>query len=235
MVTWLWLLLDLFRDTTIMSDAGKFKAIGMPIMLVVTYFVAILVTHKSFIRAFHHSRGELINFAMFIGAVAASVLSMFLYFSASWAYGLITTVMCYLFALVIASPNRGQQSRTLFYALAVWFAILIGIPTQWSMGVIESAARNNCVAFYGSKADAMCKEGWLDFVEIVAMVLIAITFLTLLTLMTAAVENEGPASSASPRYTPVGDGDSLNGSGRAVPFNVASSNKSPEGHYSHVA
>jgi hypothetical protein len=171
-----------------MSDNGSFKAIGMPIMLIVTYLLAIASTHQRLIRAFHQSRAELQTFILFLGSLAASLGSMFLYFSAGWAYGLICTLLCYLTAMMIGSPDRAKQASILFFAVAGWFAILIGQPTAVSNGVIDTVAKDSCNRFYGDKADSMCKDGWLNFVEIVATCLISVTFLMLLNLMASAVE-----------------------------------------------
>ena len=158
-------------------------------MLIVTYILAIVMTHQRLIRAFHQSRAELATFILFLGSMAASLGSMFLYFSAAWAYGLICTLLCYLTALMIGAPDRAKQAKLLFFAVAAWFAILIGQPNAVSNGVINTVAKAQCDTFYGEKSDAMCKDGWLSFVEIVATALISVTFLMLLNLMASAVEN----------------------------------------------
>ena len=184
------------------SDDGNFKAIGMPILLIVTFMLSIAITHQSLRRAFYQSRSNLLNFLVFIGSLVASLVSIFLYFSAAWAYGMICTVMCYLFALVISSPERAKHGRLLFGSVAAWFAFLIGIPSGISAGVLTSCSNTACQAFYLSKADSMCKEGWLDFVEIVAICLVSVTFLTLLTLMAAALEGDRPGEAS---YSAVGE------------------------------
>ena len=185
-----------------MTDPGKFKAIGLPIMLIVTYALTVLMTHQRLIRAFHASRAELGTFALFLGSMTASLLSMLLYFSAAWPYALICTLLCYLTALIIGSSDRAQHSRVLFGAVAIWFALLIGIPSNVSAGIISTAAHDSCNAYYGEKSDAMCKEGWLDFVEILATGLISVTFLTLMNLMASAVDS---SAQAEPSYHAVDD------------------------------
>ena len=171
------------------ADSGKFKAAGLPILLIVNFALAVVMTHQRLIRAFHQSRAELATFILFLSSLGAALASMFLYFSAAWAYGRICTLLCYLTAVMIGAPDRGKQARVLFFAVAAWFAILIGQPSQVSPGIIDTVAKGRCEAFYGDKADAMCKDGWLNFVEIVATCLISVTFLMLLNLMASAVES----------------------------------------------
>lgn len=178
------------------EDNGHFKAYGMPIMLICTYTVSLLLSHKALMRAFHTSRGNTINFAIFLGSIGSSIASMLLYFSPAWAYGLVCTAVCYMFALVIGSSAGGTNARfvkMMFGVVAVWFALLVGIPDAASRGIVAALSHSNCQSFYGDEADSMCHDGWLNFLQVIAMVLVSVNFLTLLTLMNAAFEATDPA------------------------------------------
>ena len=185
------------------NQADNFKAIGMPIILIATFAVAIAVTQASLRTAFKHSKQHRSYMALFVGALTCTALSFFLYFTAAWAYGLVCTLVTYLFALVANTPaskakpeHHARQTRLLFVVVAVWFALLIGIPATLTDGGVIHAISARCAAWYGVKAHAMCKAGWLAFAEIVAMVLIASTFLAMLTLMAAAFSSSSDTGAA---------------------------------------
>ena len=146
-----------------MTDSSdNFKAIGMPIMLIVTFVLALAITHKSFLRAFRQSSGNIGYFLMFAGCVLSSIASMFLYFSAAWAYGMMCTVVSYMFALIVASPDLKNHAKTMFYVVGVWFALLTGIPSQLSNGVISATSKTQCDNFYNTRRKQIVRVGAAD-------------------------------------------------------------------------
>lgn len=196
-----------------MTDhSDNFKAGGIPAFLMVTFFIAVVATRNELLAAMRSARtngaGSLV---MFVGTVLSAVMSMSLYFTAAWAYGLICTIVCFVFAVVATSPASVEAFwRPLLVIQSLWLAVLIGVPEPLGVGVISTVS-NNCDSFYNSQRDKMCKSGWLAFNEIVAMLLISVVFLCQLTLVAKGVDamrktksNEGlepaPGHLGAPHY-----------------------------------
>jgi heme/copper-type cytochrome/quinol oxidase subunit 4 len=187
------------------SHSDNFNAGGVPIFLIVTFILAVIVTRNEVWIAFRASRtAGLASTLLFMGSVCSAFLSCFLYLTAAWGYGLVCTIFCYVFALIVTSPEaQTTLGKPLMLAQAVWFLMLIGVPSTLSAGVI-STIRNQCITFYGEQQDKMCRTGWLAFCEIVAMFLISVVFLSLLTLLAKAITiaRQPPAPAESTVGTP---------------------------------
>ena len=136
---------------------------------------------------------------------ASALVSCSLYLTAAWAYGVVCTIVCYVFALVATSPESLQSfGKPLLAIQSLWLAVLLGIPQPLGVGVIDTVTLQ-CNKFYGQKADTMCKSGWLAFNEIVAMGLISVVFLSQLLLVAKAIEaHRHPQMDGSPSRVAAG-------------------------------
>uniref|UniRef100_A0A7S1MTI8 Uncharacterized protein n=1 Tax=Neobodo designis TaxID=312471 RepID=A0A7S1MTI8_NEODS len=184
-----------------MTDhSDNFKAGGIPVFLIVTVLLSIVASRSELLSSFRAARGSgLGTTALFIGAVFSTLASCTLYFTAAWAYGVVCTIVCYVFALVATSPESLQSfGKPLLAIQSLWLAVLLGIPEPLGIGVIETVTQK-CNNFYGSQAEKMCKSGWLAFNEIVAMGLISVVFLSQLLLVAKAIEaHRSPQMDGSP-------------------------------------
>ena len=171
------------------SHSDNFNAGGIPFFLIVTLIVAVVTSRAEIFAAFRAARvGGLGPTILFFSTALSAVLSISLYFTAAWAYGLVCTIICYVFALVSSSPESlALLGRPLLIVQGLWLAVLVGVPDALGVGVIGTVT-SKCDTFYGEQKEHMCKTGWLAFNEIVAMYLISVVFLTLLTLVGKAIE-----------------------------------------------
>ena len=186
------------------NSSDEFKAIGMPLIMIATFAAAIAVNHHGFIRAFQQSKYNLRHFALWLGAFASALLSMFLYFTSAWAYGLVCTLVCYLFTLLCGTPSlMDKHAKSITAAVAIWFATLVGVPSFMGKGAVAVVSQD-CEAWFGTVAKEMCVKGWLAWGEIVVMILIAVTFLSLMTLMGNAAEGSSESVDHPGEYAAVG-------------------------------
>lgn len=171
------------------KESDNFKAIGLPIMLIITMVLTIVVTRVIFWKAFLHAKNDLNLAIIFFGGLVCALLSVFLFPTAAWAFGVVNTLLAYMYALVCVPGGVEKFAQRLFALSAAWFLLLVGVPNQVSLGVIATIT-SVCDAWFGSKKEDMCKEGWLTLTEIVAMVMVSTNFFIMLTLMAVAFQGE---------------------------------------------
>ena len=172
-----------------MSADDNFKAWGLPVFLVLMLVLSVALTHKQ-LRAAHAAiQTERSHAGLFWAALVATLMSMFLYFTAAWSYGVVSSFSCYAIALLCASRGMENFGRHLVGFQALWFGILIGQPSLLSRGVIFDIT-NSCAAWYVSEQSTMCKSGWLTFASIMAGLIIGLNFLILITTLASALGTE---------------------------------------------
>ena len=162
------------------------KAIALPILFIVALVVAIFITRKSLSNALPRARDELRLGILFFGGAISTVLSIFLFPTAGWAYGIVSALFSYMFSLVCAPGMIEKHANRLFLATASWFALLLGIPNRWSAGIIARVS-TGCNLWFTVKTD-MCSDSWVTFATIVSIAVIIINFFELLVLMSFAAD-----------------------------------------------
>ena len=179
------------------SFEGRFKAIGLPIILIVTVVAGALLNYKKLISTHQAVKGTKLH-VLFIVSLINAVLAMFLFFTAGWYYGVMCAVVAYFFGLLSDSQKDDDAAaRQLVYLLGVWLLILSGLPAGFSDGVID-AVSGDCLVFYGGTiAQDMCVNGWLNFALFIALWQIAVTFLSLMTLISAVFGTDSLSDAVS--------------------------------------
>lgn len=184
------------------DQADKMKGIGMPILFIVTLGVAAFLTRTHLLSAFQASRGDINLASAFFSSVISAAMSIFLYFSPAYNYGLVSTVLAYFIACVCNGAGVQAYAKPIAGVTAGWFCILVGIPELLSAGIINKVSKTTCQNFYNTYKDTMCKDGWVVFVEILACVQIGFTLLSLLTLVNLALNTPEQGT-----YSPVKSGE----------------------------
>eukprot|EP00388_Colpodella_angusta_P041097 GDKK01052216.1.p1 GENE.GDKK01052216.1~~GDKK01052216.1.p1 ORF type:complete len:224 (-),score=46.47 GDKK01052216.1:231-902(-) len=166
------------------TDQDKMKGIGLPIIFIAFFLIAIALNYKQLLNAWQSASGTSDVAWVFRASCLCALFSIFFYISSAWAYGLVSTILAY-FLVCISTPQMmqlyGKHAAVIF---SIWFLILLGIPSQLSTGLIN--ATTNCQTFYGSYADKMCVDGWQTFLLIIATVQISLTFLCVLCILAAS-------------------------------------------------
>jgi hypothetical protein len=193
-----------------MTDhSDNFKAGGIPVFLIVTLILAVIGSRNELLSSFRAARiSGLGTVVLFFGSIFSALASASLYFTAAWAYGVVCTIVCFVFALVASSTESlASFGKPLLALQSVWLAVLLGIPqTLFGIGVIDTVTLQ-CDKFYGSQADKMCKSGWLAVNEIIGMGLISVVFLSQLLLVAKAIEaHRSPQMDGSPARVGGGGG-----------------------------
>lgn len=172
-------------ENTAASDQDKMKGIGMPIIFISFFIVAILLNHKQLMTAWQNSSTSPDVAWVFRASLLCALFSIFFYVSAAWAYGIISTILAYFLACISTSSLMQQHGKSAGGLFFLWFLILIGVPSLLSSGLVSTVSFK-CTSFYGSYSNKMCKDGWQTFLLIVATVQIALTFLCVLSVMAAS-------------------------------------------------
>ena len=203
------------------TAADGFKAWGLPIFLMCTLALAVALTHKQLRHAQSASALQRSLQGLFWSAVATSLMSVPLYFTAAWAYGLVSTIICYAIALLCSASSVQRYGKHLLGFQAVWFAMLIGLPSAIGHGIIADIT-TQCQGWYGSASGLMCASGWLTIAQLIAIIVIGLNFLALLTILASALTD----GSAEGGYEEVKDGGDIAPPGYAG---------APGGEYQKVA
>lgn len=169
------------------AEVDNTKAIALPILFIVSLLIAGFICRRTLATAYQSARcccgeGEFRLGIMFWGGMTNALLSIFLFPTAGWAYGITSALFSYLFALSVGSMEK--HANRLFVATAVWFAFLLGIPGQWSSGLITKVS-TGCKLWFTStdKQGDYCKEEWISFTIVVSIAVIISNFFILLVLM----------------------------------------------------
>ena len=169
------------------NEADQMMAIGMPTLFIILFIASILLTHKQLITAHEASSLNPALAWIFRASLLSALLSIFLYCSAAWAYGLMQSLVAYFLACVCGGAAMQRFAQPMLLFMLAWFCVLIGVPNGVSVGIFTSINTTSCNLFYGTMKDKMCKEQWLVFVQIIATIQIGITFLQVISLMAAGL------------------------------------------------
>ena len=171
------------------TAADNFKAFGLPCILIVILMATMAVTRKRLAAAAAASRATHIQMGVTFAAVATVIGSIPLFFTAAWAYGLVSAINGYIILLVCGERGIERSAGPLFVFEGIWFLVLIGLPTILGQGVIADMSTSNfsCATWFQTAQWTMCKEGWLTFAEMCAVAIVGMNFLTLITFMGHAV------------------------------------------------
>lgn len=167
------------------TDQDKMKGIGMPIIFISFFAVAVLLNYKQLMTAWMSASTSADIAWVFRASLLCAFFSIFFYVSASWAYGLISTILAYFLACISTPELMQQYGKHAAIVFFGWFLVLLGIPGQLSKGLITTTS-TGCDTFYNTYKSNMCKDGWQTFLLIVATVQIALTFLCVLCIMAAS-------------------------------------------------
>lgn len=181
------------------NQSDQMKGIGMPILFIFVLTIAVVMSRKHLMEGVQAARGDTNVAFAFISALVTSFMSIFLYFSAAYGYGLVATVLAYCNALLASSNRSKDLVKPMIGVMIIWFCFLVGIPSGFSAGIIVQASDTECKAFYPSYSDTMCKDGWIVFLLICCCVMIGLTLMSLLSLLNLALSGDAT-------YVSLGDG-----------------------------
>ncbi|ORC92542.1 uncharacterized protein TM35_000032950 [Trypanosoma theileri] len=171
-----------FNQNSTARSADKMNGIGMPILFILVLFSTIFATRNMLKKAVVSSFQDTMKLLTFVTALASITLSISLYFSTAFNYGLVTTVLGFSMIFLNSSLRIKQFMTPLLIVYLAWFLVLVGIPSYLNQGIITATNSINCLTFYGSFASTMCNDGWLTFVKIIASVIVSVTLLSVLLL-----------------------------------------------------
>jgi len=191
------------------DTSDNMKGIGMPIIFICVYAIAVFLSHKQLVAAFQASRGDVTLMMIFSSSLLSSAMSLLLFFSPAFSYGLIQTVLAVFTASVCTGVGLQKYAHQMMVLSTAWFLCLVGLPSFWSPGIISAVSTTNCNSFYGTFSATMCPQGWVIVVEIIACVLISTNFLSLLAIVSAAMTSGGSGDKDA-EYAAVGGHDSGN-------------------------
>ncbi|KEG09183.1 hypothetical protein DQ04_05661050 [Trypanosoma grayi] len=164
------------------ASVDKMNGIGMPILFIITLFATLFATRHLVAKAVRYAYSDTVTMLCFSAALTNMALSIFLYFTTAFNYGLVTTVLAYCVAFMNSNENFKQHMPHLLAVHLVWFLVLVGIPSSLNHGIINATNTGDCVAFYATFASTMCVEGWLTFIKIVACIITCFTLFSVLLL-----------------------------------------------------
>ncbi|KEG09181.1 hypothetical protein DQ04_05661030 [Trypanosoma grayi] len=159
------------------------NGIGMPILFIVMIMLMLVVSRARLLEAYRVSRNDTATCICFVVALINMLISVFLYFSTAYNYGLVTTVLAYCMAFLTENGSYGLNAKWLLAVYLVWFLFLLGFPSAWGPGIIIATNNNSCVAFYSTFASTMCNDGWLTFIKFVACIVVSLTLLSVLLII----------------------------------------------------
>jgi hypothetical protein len=168
-------------------EVDNTKAIALPILFIIALLVAVFITRKTLADAFPKAKSELRFGILFFGGLINVVAAVFLFPTAGWQYGIVSALFAYCFALACAPGTMERRGRALFYATASWYAIMLGIPSKWSSGIVSSIS--NCKKWFPVKTD-MCSDSFISFAVFCAICQLIVFFFMLLVLMSFAFDQE---------------------------------------------
>lgn len=210
-------------------EVDNTKAIALPIFFIVALILAMFITRKTLSNAFPRAKSELRLGILYFGGIICTILSVFLFPTAAWQYGIVSALFAYMFALSCAPGIIEKRAHQMFLSTSAWFAVLLGIPSKWSSGIVPSIS--GCSKWFPVKT-AMCTEAWISFAIFIAIAEIIIFFFMMLVLMSFAFDQAvsnaknqdvnnsnsnrgGGAAAAVVEYQqPLNSGDSSNNNGQ---------------------
>ena len=169
------------------TEVDNTKAAAIPVFFMLALVLAVFITRESLRVGFVAAKSNLRLGILYFGGVACAVASVFLFPTSGWAYGIVSALFAYVFALICAPGMLEKFAHTMFAATAAWFAVLLGIPSFWSSGIIFSVT-NNCNLWFPNKQQDMCKPSWITWVTIIALCIVIANFFILLVLMSFAFD-----------------------------------------------
>ncbi|RNF19251.1 hypothetical protein TcG_04206 [Trypanosoma cruzi] len=172
------------------SSVDRMNGVGMPVLFISVIAMAFFMTRRFLIKAVTSAFADTTSCLCFFSAVVNMLLSVFLFFSTGFNYGLVSTVLAYCMVFIKGRDNFNQYLVHLLAIYLVWFLVLVGIPAEINHGIIRATNKVDCTAFYNTYASTMCLDGWLTFVKIVACCVLGFTLLSLL-LLTSEVLGSG--------------------------------------------
>jgi hypothetical protein len=161
-----------------MSQVDNTKAIALPVLIIVAQCLAVALTRRSLAAAFAAARADLRLTILYFGGMGGAIVSVFLLPTAAWGFAIVSALLSYTFSLVCAPGVMQKRCSALMLFTALWLAILLGLPSQVSDGIISATANPACLAWFltSTVQQRMCAEGWLSYTTVIAIVIVIINF-----------------------------------------------------------
>eukprot|EP00759_Apiculatamorpha_spiralis_P048220 PhF_6_TR4353/c1_g1_i1/m.5871 len=176
------------KITTSMGAAqDNFKESGLPLfilcMFLILGYAARVFVRQTFVNAMSHS----VHKIFLLSTMITAFLSIFILWSAAWTYGILSVFVGWTTLATLSHPRLSTYKPTAVVVGCVWVLLLIGVPpTLFGPGVLQLV--NTCESHYNTVSSSMCKEGWLAFLEIVALIMICISILNQMLLFVVIAE-----------------------------------------------
>eukprot|EP01006_Ploeotia_vitrea_P055469 TRINITY_DN67997_c8_g1_i1.p1 TRINITY_DN67997_c8_g1~~TRINITY_DN67997_c8_g1_i1.p1 ORF type:complete len:289 (+),score=38.29 TRINITY_DN67997_c8_g1_i1:126-869(+) len=143
-----------------------YRVVGLPIFLffgsmyIALLFVSVVRNMNINLGGLGLMRGISLLFTVF-----QLFLSVFLFFSAAWAFAMVNFLVSFV-VIVAVLTNDKQLNKWTFFILGLDVLYLIGIFPNWHIGIFDTVVNSGCCTWYGGWGDKMCKEGWLAALEV---------------------------------------------------------------------
>jgi hypothetical protein len=172
------------------AEVDQTKIAALPVLVIIALIIAGWITRGTLKAAYAVTgccAGEFRLSLLFWLSITSTLVSVFLLPTAAWSYGITSALFSYMFALSVG--NIEKHANRLFVTTAIWFAILLGIPSGWSSGLITKVS-SGCKLWFTSteKQGDYCKDQWISFTIVVSIVIIIAYFFILLTLLSFAFD-----------------------------------------------
>eukprot|EP01012_Entosiphon_sulcatum_P010177 TRINITY_DN1588_c0_g1_i1.p1 TRINITY_DN1588_c0_g1~~TRINITY_DN1588_c0_g1_i1.p1 ORF type:complete len:176 (+),score=30.12 TRINITY_DN1588_c0_g1_i1:34-561(+) len=165
------------------ASTDGFKVIGLPLFLILsTFYIFWLVWRLRASLGLQISNLGLHRSVVLYGSFLAILLSIFLFYTAAWAYAVVNIIVSLVVITGMCADAIGP--KYLGALLATHTLLLIGLPAIIGPGIWTQIA--GCSTWYNTYADTLCTDGWLTFSEFAASLVIVqnvantFTFLSML-------------------------------------------------------
>lgn len=196
-------------DAASVKQQAQFLAWGQPLL----YVTAAAIVVAAFVPTFRSNAGYIkANMFGHIGKLTSFsalniIISIFLFWSPSINFALITFLLSFLVACTVTLPTFPRDfARPLCYIYIAWILIQtnivpngqLAIALKGNPGILDSLSLDNCNSHYKQEPtviDKICKDGWITFTIFCAILTVGLNFLTTLQLASIAFD---PANQIAP-------------------------------------
>jgi hypothetical protein len=134
--------------------------------------------------------------------------SIFLLPTAAYGYAIVSSLLSYTFALVCAPGALQRRVSPLMLLTGAWLSVLIGLPSNFSSGIINATATNRCMSWFGDSEvqGRLCASGWLTYTTLIAIGVVIINFFGVVVMLSLWFEYQSteqqPGASCVPAPAP---------------------------------
>jgi len=146
----------------------NYVAYGLPVVLTAYSVFAFLFALFKIMSNF--AVEGVFDILLALSSFIAAVLAAFLLWTANYAFGFVTVIICLCFMTLTMTGRAKFHSGPMLVFWAVWFASICNFVLLLGPGPLGVYSCD--IYRTGSTQSAMCKQGWLTYVAIVGTVIL---------------------------------------------------------------